>query len=466
MIRSGSETRKGALASSLDRLPTMLCLGWGAGALTMAMMSNIFNLLVLRYATDYLGIAAGVAGLMMAASKLYDAVADPTIGALSDRWKSPQGRRRPFMLVGAILCPIAILALFFVPAITGPALIAYYMVSLLLFATAYSLWNVPYLAMAAEMTDDYHDRSRLVSFRVNGGALGLLLSSIFGPWLLVWLGGGARGHQGMAIVMGGLILATALLCHRMTRTARFHEPSPKSELSYGEQFKLMARNRGLVVLLLQKAFWYFGFAANQASLAYFIKYVAGLSDYWLGVYYIILPIGMIAAQPLWLAIARRVEKKYASMLAMGTFGVIELSWLFTGPNEHWIFIVVRLLGLGVAAGGAILLIQSMFNDTIEYNYLTTGQRREGSFTGLFSLIEQSFAAFGVAALGGFLGWAGYISARGGVITEQPQTAVTAIAIAFAVVPFCTALISILCVSQYNVTKARLTELRAAHDAAN
>src|SRR5690606_11591762 len=168
----------------------------------MTMMSNIINLRVVPYATDYLVIVAGVAGLMMAASKLYDAFADPAIGAISDRWISPRGRRRPFMLAGAIVCPIAIIALFFVPPLTGPAMIAYYMVSLLLFATAYSLWNVPYLAMAAEMTDDYHDRSRLVSFRVNGGAIGLLLSSVFGPWLLVWLGGGAKGHQGMAIVMG------------------------------------------------------------------------------------------------------------------------------------------------------------------------------------------------------------------------------------------------------------------------
>lgn len=465
MSKSGFEPNTTASGAVGGRLPLLLCLGWGTGALTMAMMSNIFNLLVLRYATDYLGIAAGVAGLMMAGCKLYDAFADPTIGAISDRWKSPSGRRRPFMLVGAILCPIAIIALFFVPDITGPALIAYYSVSLLLFATAYSLWNVPYLAMAAEMTDDYHDRSRLVSFRVNGGALGLLLSSIFGPWLLVWLGGGARGHQGMALVMGGLILMTALICHRMTRTARFHAPTPKSELSYVQQFKLTIQNRALMVLLGQKAFWYFGFAANQASLAYFIKYVARLSDVWLGAYYMILPVGMIAAQPLWLAIAKRMEKKYASMIAMGMFGAIELSWLLAGPQEHWIFIVMRLLGLGVAAGGAILLIQSMFNDTIEYNYLTTGQRREGSFTGLFSLIEQSFAAFGVAALGAFLGWAGYISARGGVITEQPDSAVNAIAIAFAVVPFCTALVSILFVSRYDITRSRLTTLRAEHDAA-
>ena len=98
----------------------------------------------------------------------------------------------------------------------------------------------------------------------------------------------------------------------------------------------------------------------------------------------------------------------------------------------------------------------MFNDTIEYDYRRTGRRREGSFTGLFSLIEKSFAALGIAALGGFLGFMGYVSSRGeGGMIDQPDSAVLAIAIGFAVVPFCTALISITAISFYDLTRERL-----------
>jgi GPH family glycoside/pentoside/hexuronide:cation symporter len=445
-----------SLGQGASRLPVLICVGWGVGALTTAMMSNIFNLLVLRFATDYLGIAAGMAGLLLAASKLYDAVADPLVGALSDNWHSPRGRRRPFLLLAAILCPLAILALFFVPDLQGRGLLTYYLAALLLFATAYAVWSVPYLAMSAEMTDDYHDRSRLVSYRVNGGAVGLVLSSVGGPWLLVYLGGGRSGHEGMALTMAALILLSSLVCYRMTKGAPFKVRTVRARVPFMHQLRLIAANRPLSLLLLQKSFWYFGFAANQAALAYFIKYVARLSDVWLGAYYMILPLGIIGSQPIWLRISKTLEKKYASMLAMGLFGGLELTWLLSGPEESRVLIVLRLLGLGFGAGGALLLIQSMFNDTIELDYLRTGHRREGIFTGLFSLIEKAFTALGVAALGGFIGMMGYVSSKGHGVVAQPHSAVQAIAVGFAVVPFCTAMISIAVIIFYDLTRKTLS----------
>lgn len=442
-------------AAAAGRLPILICFGWGVGALTTAMMSNIFNLLVLRFATDFLGIAAGVAGLLLGASKIYDAFADPIVGAVSDNWRSPRGRRRPFLLLGAILCPLSIVALFLVPGLQGSGLLIYYLAGLILFATAYAIWSVPYLAMSVEMTDDYHDRSRLISYRVNGGAVGLVLSSICGPWLLVWLGGGRSGYQGMALVMAGLILLSSLICYRMTQGAPFNVRTVRERVTLSRQIRMIMANRPLSLLLVQKSFWYFGFAANQAALAYFIKYVAHLSDIWLGAYYMILPVGIIGSQPIWLRISKTIEKKYASMLAMGLFGGLELTWLLTSPGESKLILVLRLLGLGFGAGGAILLIQSMFNDTIEYDFRLTARRREGAFTGLFSLVEKAFTALGVAALGGFLGAMGYISSHGHGVIQQPHSALLAITIGFAVVPFCTALVSIVVIMGYDLTQARL-----------
>jgi GPH family glycoside/pentoside/hexuronide:cation symporter len=213
---------------------------------------------------------------------------------------------------------------------------------------------------------------------------------------------------------------------------------------------------------VQKSFWYFGFAANQAALAFFIKYVAHLSDIWLGAYYMILPVGIIGSQPIWLRISKSLEKKYASMLAMGLFGGLELTWLLASPGESKLILVLRLLGLGFGAGGAILLIQSMFNDTIEYDFRLTAQRREGTFTGLFSLVEKAFTALGVAALGGFLGAMGYISSRGHGVVHQPHSALLAITIGFAVLPFCTALISIAVIAGYDLTQERLNSAGPSH----
>jgi GPH family glycoside/pentoside/hexuronide:cation symporter len=453
----GHQPADGSLRDSggTRRLSTAICLGWGVGALTMAMMSNVFNLLVLRFATDFLGIAAGAAGLLLAGSKLYDAVADPIIGTISDNWKSPSGRRRPLLLIAAFVCAAAILALFFVPRFEGGMLLAYYGVALLLFATAFAMWTVPYLAMSAEMTDDYHERSRLISYRVNFGALGLLVSSVCGPWLLVYWGGGRSAYQNMALVMASLILASALVCHRFTRAAPFRPASPHQSFSLTRQFRVVASNRPLSLLLLVKVFWYFGFAANQASLAFFMKHVAHMSDIWLGLYYIILPFGMVGAQPAWLWLAKRIDKRPAVILAMVAFGSLELSWLLAGPLEPKVLVVLRLLLLGVSAGGAILLIQSMFNDTIELDFRRNGERREGVFTGLFALVEKAFSAAGVASVGGFIGYMGYISSKSNAVTQQPESAVWAVAIAFAVVPFCTALAAATVVGFYRLDRGQL-----------
>ena len=143
------------------------------------------------------------------------------------------------------------------------------------------------------------------------------------------------------------------------------------------------------------------------------------------------------------------------MLAMGLFGLLELTWLASGPHEGKVMIIARLLGLGFGAGGVVLLIQSMFNDTIEYDFHLTGQRREGAFSGLFSLVEKLFTALGIAALGAYIGLMGYIPSKGHALLQQPATAVHAIAVGFAIVPFVTATISILVVAFYDLTKESL-----------
>jgi Na+/melibiose symporter-like transporter len=73
-------------------------------------------MLLLRYLTDYVGLAAGLAGLLIAVSKVYDAVTDPLMGWVSDNTRSRLGRRRPWLLVGTLLCGLALVALFNVPA--------------------------------------------------------------------------------------------------------------------------------------------------------------------------------------------------------------------------------------------------------------------------------------------------------------------------------------------------------------
>lgn len=146
-------------ASTLSRT-TMI--GWGLGTLGPVMLVSSTNALLLRFMTDFVGLSAGLAAALIGLSKLYDAFADPTMGWLSDRTRSRWGRRRPYLLAGGALLALSMLALFWLPPLEGDTARTLYMGAVLIFyATAYTVFTIPYMAMPAEMSSSYHQRTEL-----------------------------------------------------------------------------------------------------------------------------------------------------------------------------------------------------------------------------------------------------------------------------------------------------------------
>ena len=144
-----------------SQLPFRIVFGWGLGTLGVAVLFNATSFLLLRFLTDFAGLAAAAAGLAIALSKVYDAITDPVMGVVSDRTRTPWGRRRPYLFLGGLACGAAFALLFHAPALGGgEASLALVFLLLLVYATAYTVFNVPYLAMPAEMTDSYHERTR------------------------------------------------------------------------------------------------------------------------------------------------------------------------------------------------------------------------------------------------------------------------------------------------------------------
>ena len=441
-------------------LPARICASWAMGSAGIAVMANVFGTLLLRYMTDYLGIAAGLAGLIIALSRLYDAVADPVIGAVSDRWQSRIGRRRPFLLVGAFICPISIIAMFSPPDFSNRASTEIYMlIVVLVFGTGYSIWQVPYMAMAAEMTDNYKERSRLFGFRLFGGTLGQLLMAIFGPWLLILLGGGRAAYAGMGGALGGVIFVSFLICYTGTRRAPFHVRSAeKAAFSLGRQFHLVMRNKALLILLCIESLGFVGIAAAASLLPYLVKYVLHVSDAWIGVFLLLNTAGLMIAIPGWLWVGRRFEKKYVAMAGSALYGAGCLIWLLARPGENNIELAVPIIIQGCGTAGSVMFRQSMFIDTIEYDYRVSGIRREGVFTGLFSLCDKTFSALGLFLVGALLGAAGYLASINNSVSVQPESAVTATRLIFALAPAFTSFCTIILLTQYDLTERKLMAL--------
>ena len=437
------------------RLSRGICLGWGLGTLGPVTVLTASNVLLLRYLTDHVGIAAALASSLIAFSKILDAFLDPAMGWVSDRTETRMGRRRPFLLLGGVLLALAVVGLFAVPGIADYGLRATYVGGALVFyAFAYTVFNIPYLSMPAEMTTDYHERSYLMSFRVYAVGLSTIAASVLGPMLLVALGGGASAYRAMALLFVPLILISAYICFRATRHAPFTARETHVRYPVMVQIRSVLSNQPFFILIVIKFLTLMSLGV-QAVFAFFFTYVLRLSDAYLGQYFLASSLAMILSQPLWLRLARWSGSKRntyiaALILSLPAF----LSWLWAAAGEPGSYIYLRAIVIGASGGGAILMGQSLLPDTMEYDYRRTGLRREGIFAGFYTTVEKLSGAIGIAVVGAILGYAGYVQSQG-VGVAQPASAVRAIYLIMGCLPALISALGIVALLFYTLTEARL-----------
>ena len=229
--------------------------------------------------TNFLGIGAATVAVLLLVSKLYDMVTDPLMGVLSDRTRTRWGRRRPFLFLGGIVTAAGFILIFNPPQLDhSPALLnAWVLGALLLTYTGYTLFNVPYLAMPAEMTTHYHERTALMSWRTVFINVGALLA-FFSFALVEWLGNNRQAHGAMGLIFAALIAAGSIYCFfglasaRQTTAARLaHKPS------IWRQIRTIATNRPLMNLLGAKLCQLLGLAASGSAGVYFKVVILKLS---------------------------------------------------------------------------------------------------------------------------------------------------------------------------------------------
>ncbi len=440
----------GAGSAEPARLPLRLCLGWGVGTLGISIIFNTINVLLARYATDWLGIAAGTFAAIFSASKLFDAAIDPAIGLLSDRTRSRWGRRRPWLAAGSILCAAGFVALFFLPSTAEtPHALSICAAALAVYALGYAIFNVPYMAMPAEMTPGYHERARLMSFRVFAIGLGTIFGIAGAPLLLQVIGSDRAGHRLLALLYGGIALAAMLACARFTSTAAGSEPV-RSALGFRERVRIAASNQPFLLLLAVKTLQLGALAASSLVTVYFFLHVLKRGYGWLGGYGLIISVLLIASTPVWLRLARRIGKRTAYLIASVASALVGLTWYWAGPDEPIAGLVVRAVLGGVISGGLLLMGQAMLPDAIHHDYVRSGGlRREGLFAGFYTTAEKLASAIGVALTGAWLQSQGYLpSLTGG--GEQPASAIAAIYDAMALIPSTLTLASALVLIPYRL----------------
>ncbi len=411
-----------------------LYFGWSLGTIGMSALLNTQTAMLQYYLTSVIGIAPALAGTLIFASKMYDGVTDPVMGVISDRTRSRWGRRRPWMLAGGLLCAMAVVGMFSIPVLDGWMLNAWILGVLIVAATAYTMFNVPYLSMPAEMVDEPYERSKLMSYRVAWISLGSLIGLSVAPWLVAT----GRDEFGYSEVdayrfmgwgVAALILLATCACVWATRHARSTTRTSK-RMPFKEQLRFLAGNRPFLLLLGIKYLGLFSLFASAGIVVFFVKHVMLQSEailIWYGVAHLV---GLLGAIPLWVLISKRLSKPHTLAISAAIYAVFHLTYFFSGPEEPLLIFYGRVLLISMGSAGMLLMGQSLLPDIMEMDYRKTGLRREGIYAGLYSFIEKFAAATAPLLIGFTLGGLAFDR----TLDVQPESAVTAIVLLIAVVP--------------------------------
>jgi GPH family glycoside/pentoside/hexuronide:cation symporter len=442
-------------------VPFGLRVSFGVGSLSQATVLNSTAVLLLFFMTNVLGVRPAVAGALLFASKIVDVLSSPVIGLLSDRTNTRIGRRRPYLLGGGVLMCLAFILVFSVPEFDSElAITAYLALLLVLLSVSYGAFTIPYLAVAAETTRTYDERTSIMAYRVLFIVAGSLVGTALGPALATPSGVGSReSFLTMALALGSIILVSALLCFWGTRRARFFAPDSESPGLF-QQMRVALSNKPFVVLASAKLLQLVGVASVITCALYLTRYVLNIEGTEVALFFLVMTASSAVAVPVWWWIAGRAGKKTAYIMAVVVYALTALTWLGVGPVESGadrVAVFARASVLGISSSGLILLGVSMLPDTIAYDHLTSGARREGIFTGLWSAVEKGATAVGGLLIGLVLDFSGFVKSTG-TLVEQPETAMTGIIFGSAVLPALFMLGSLPLLLNYSLTQERLEAL--------
>ncbi|MER7459473.1 MFS transporter [Micromonospora sp. NPDC126480] len=430
-------------------LPRRVHGGYALGSFATGAFGTVPGLLLLPYLTDTLGVAAGVAALLVLLPKAWDVLVNPVAGRISDRTRSRWGARRPYLLGAGLALGVLFAAIFAAPFGSGPAAGLYVALAFLATATAFAFFQVPYVAMPAELTGDYAERTRLMTWRIAVLALAILVSGAVAPLVRDAGGGGLAGHRWMGLFVAGLIVLGAVGAFLGTRSAPV-DMVGESEPTLRAQLAIAGRNRAFRALLVCFVIQSAGVATILAGVDYFATQILGDPEGGPTVLFVCFVGPALLVMPLWSRVGRRFGKLAGLVAASLIFaaGALALVAAQVLPAVG-IYLLVALIGVGYA--GQQVFALAMLPDCIAYDEARTGRRQAGVFTGLWTAGETFGLALGPGIFGLVLQFSGYVSSATGAAANQPDSARLGILLGFTVLPALLVAAATVLLRPYNLT---------------
>jgi glycoside/pentoside/hexuronide:cation symporter, GPH family len=438
-----------------ERLARATKILYGAGDTGFSLTSTLLAAYLAVFLTDVVGLAPGAAAVAILVGRSWDYINDPIIGHISDRTRSRWGRRRPFLLFGAIPFALAFTLLWARPPIVSQGwLAAYYALAYVLFDTTATFVYMPYFALTPELARGYDERTSLTTYRM---FFSILASLVAFTVPLAFIGGfrPENAPRVFAVGVAAAVLSAAPLLAVFAGTRERQELMETAQPRLGESVRAAFANKPFRLGLGIYLGTWVAMDIIQAVLLYFLKYSLkreGEADLLMGTIFVT----AIVALPLWGFLARTWGKKTAYIAGVVFWAAVQLVLISLGPATPLPVLVALCALAGVGVGAAHVLPWSILPDAIEWDEWRTGKRHEGMFYSVVTLAQKTASSIAIPLVLLLLQVSGYVANA----PEQTAAASLMIRVAAGPVPMLLLVGGIACAAAYPLTRERFAEISA------
>jgi Na+/melibiose symporter-like transporter len=428
-----------------------------------------------------LGISLATVGTILMLARFTDVITDPLMCEVSDRWRTRFGRRKPWVLVGMPIMMLGVYKLFIPPDDVG---IWYFLIYLTLFFLGSTIIALPHRAWGAELSPDYHQRSRVTAAREFFVLMGLMLAATV-PMIIEITADGAAVGQVFAtlwqdavgaftgdfgdkkivdratltgpVLMGLAYTIILVLPVCVFVVLAFVKEPPVAEqrsVPLREGVKYLWKNGPMRRVLIIALMVIFGEAFRNAVSLFFIRDIVGVPT--IGAAYFFYFVAGLGAIPFWLWLGRKIGKHLAFMCTLITVAVVSFANLFLSYGDYLAFFLLFTIK-GFCFGGLQFLPVAMLADVVDVDTARTGSNRAGTYFAILGLTEKLAIALGTGISLNLVGLLGF-AASGGV-DASTEAGVLALRLVYCCGPIFFYSIAMYFIWSYPLTPARHARLR-------
>lgn len=378
-------------------------IAYGFGDFSQNILFQVVSFHLLFYLTETVGLSAAFVGTTFLIARFWDAFNDPLMGYISSRTRTRWGSYRSYLLWGIPGMVGATYWLFAVPSAEEGGQV-YFVVAYLLFGMAFTLYNIPYGAMTAVITNDYQERGKLTGFRMTFAALGGIVGATCFLPIVEWAGGGSEGYRWAGVIFAALVLLTVTPTFLFVRERIKVSPTDLPTISRIRD--LLGSNTPFWLLCLVFGLVYCAYALFASSIPYAATYLYGDPGMTSPLILTLLSV-MAVAIPFWTWLGTKTDKKTVFLIGALFFltSFCLLGILPLNADPLWVYLIFGIKGIGYGAGA--YTSWALIPDTVEYGMWKSGKQAAGITYGVYGVFFKLGLGLGAASAGWILASVGY-----------------------------------------------------------